>query len=150
LPSAVVKEAQQTVRPVAPRVSVESEESTAVSTAAGSKADPLLSRAVKSSMVALGSGGADVDIQIPEFTKGEVAVRLDGRLDEGVWEQVPGYDNMLVMDPDTLADTRYKTDARFFYTDEGLYIGVYMQQPRETLIARLLVYGQFGRLGNGR
>ena len=31
-------------------------------------------------------------------------MRMDGRLDEPVWEQVPGYDNMLVMDPDTLAD----------------------------------------------
>ena len=143
LPSPVVKEAQQTVMPVAPRVSVVSEESTTVSATTASKADPLLSRAVKSSMVALGSGGADVDIQIPEFAKGAVAVRLDGRLDEGVWEQVPGYDNMLVMDPDTLADTRYKTDARFFYTDEGLYIGVYMQQPRETLIARLSSRDEF-------
>ena len=83
LPSPVVKEAQQTVMPVAPRVSVVSEESTAVSATTASKADPLLSRAVKSSMVALGSGGADVDIQIPEFAKGAVAVRLGGRLDEG-------------------------------------------------------------------
>ena len=43
------------------------------------------------------------------------------------------------MDPDTLADPRFKTDARFFYTEEGLYVGVYMQQPPETLIARLSV-----------
>ena len=89
------------------------------------------------SMVALGSGGEDVDINIPEFAKDQFNMRMDGRLDEAVWQQVPGYDNMLVMDPDTLADPRYKTDARFFYTEEGLYVGVYMQQPPETLIARL-------------
>ena len=89
------------------------------------------------SMVALGSQGEDVDINIPEFAKDQFNMRIDGRLDEAVWQQVPGYDNMLVMDPDTLADPRYKTDARFFYTEEGLYVGVYMQQPPETLIARL-------------
>ena len=89
------------------------------------------------SMVALGSQGEDVDIEIPEFAKDQFDMRMDGRLDEAVWEQVPGYDNMLVMDPDTLADPRFKTDARFFYTEEGLYVGVYMQQPPETLIARL-------------
>ena len=81
--------------------------------------------------------GEDVNINIPEFAKDQFNMRMDGRLDEAVWQQVPGYDNMLVMDPDTLADPRYKTDARFFYTEEGLYVGVYMQQPPETLIARL-------------
>ena len=117
-----------------------------VATAAAVDADRPVGEAnlpVQNTMVALGPGGADVDIQIPEFSRDQVDVRLDGRLDEGVWGQVPGYDNMLVMDPDTLADTRFKTDARFFYTDEGLYIGVYMQQPRETLIARLSSRDEF-------
>lgn len=94
-------------------------------------------------MVALGSGGKDVDIDIPQFSKDQFAMRVDGRLDEAVWQQVPGYDNMLVMDPDTLADTRFTTDARFFYTEEGLYLGVHMQQPPDSLIARLSSRDEF-------
>ena len=94
-------------------------------------------------MIAMAPGGGEVDINIPEFDKGQFNMSMDGRLDEAVWQQVPGYDNMLVMDPDTLADPRYKTDARFFYTEEGLYVGVHMQQPPETLIARLSSRDEF-------
>ena len=50
---------------------------------------------------------------------------------------------MLVMDPDTLEKTRFKTDARMFYTEKGLYVGVFMEQPSETLIARLSSRDEF-------
>ena len=67
----------------------------------------------------------------------EVDIRLDGRLDEPVWAELPGYDNMLLVEPDTLAPARFKTVARFLYTDRGLYVGVWNEQPPETLIQRL-------------
>ena len=139
---------RKTVRRVAPQAqSLAEQKARPVPPAAPAKTAPLpapeAGASAMNSMIALGSVGADVDIQIPEFAKDAVSISLDGRLDEGVWDQVPGYDNMLVMDPDTLADTRFKTDARFFYTEEGLYIGVYMQQPKDTLIARLSSRDEF-------
>ena len=148
LPTAIAQDVRKTVRRVAPQSqSLAEQKARPVPSAAPAKTAPLpapkAGASAMNSMIALGSVGADVDIQIPEFAKDAVSMSLDGRLDEGVWDQVPGYDNMLVMDPDTLADTRFKTDARFFYTEEGLYIGVYMQQPKDTLIARLSSRDEF-------
>lgn len=64
-------------------------------------------------------------------------IRIDGRLDEGVWNTLPAYDELVVIEPDTLAKTPHKTLARLFYNDEGLYVGVDMEQPADTLIRRL-------------
>ena len=44
----------------------------------------------------------------------EFEVRLDGTLDESIWEEVPKYDNILVSDPDTLVTLRCQTHMRFF------------------------------------
>ena len=74
-------------------------------------------------------------IVVPRYDT--VEIELDGHLDEPVWREVPGYDNMVVVEPDTLANTRFRTVARYLYTDRGLYIGVWNEQPPETLIARL-------------
>ena len=92
---------------------------------------------VASEVIALDSNGANVDILIPQIENLPEPMIMDGRLDESIWSEVPGYDNMLVVDPDTLADTRYKTDVRMFYTDKGLHIAAFMEQPPETLVARL-------------
>jgi hypothetical protein len=73
----------------------------------------------------------------------DVGVTIDGRIDEAIWRDVPGYDNMLVMDPDTLVEPRYKTDVRLFYTDKGLYIAAFMEQPKDTLVSRLSSRDQF-------
>ncbi len=64
-------------------------------------------------------------------------VKIDGYLDEAVWSKLVAYDEFVVIDPDTLADTPYATRVRFFYDQTGLYIGVDMEQPHETLISRL-------------
>ena len=47
------------------------------------------------------------------------------------------YDNMLVSDPDTLVTPRYQTHMRFFNTSKGMYIGVNLEQPKDTLGGRL-------------
>lgn len=66
-----------------------------------------------------------------------VDISIDGKLDEPIWQEVAGHDNMVVVEPETLVPTRFRTVARFLYTDRGLYIGVWNEQPPETLIARL-------------
>ena len=74
-------------------------------------------------------------VAVPRYDAVDIAI--DGKLDEAVWDDVPGYDNMVVVEPDTLAPARFRTVARFLYTDRGLYVGVWNEQPPETLIARL-------------
>ena len=76
-------------------------------------------------------------INLPYFSENDIHIDLDGRLDEAIWGQVPGHDDMLVIDPDTLRTPRYETRAHYLYTNKGMYIGVQMEQPPDTLIARL-------------
>lgn len=87
--------------------------------------------------IRLDSFSKDVSILVPRRADSEVSIKIDGRIDESVWAELPAYDNMLVMNPDTLAQPRYKTDIRLFYSDEGLYVAALMEQPKESLVSRL-------------
>ena len=78
---------------------------------------------------------AGQSIAVPRYD--DVDIHIDGRLDEPVWAEVAGYNNMVVVEPDTLGKARFRTISRFLYTDRGLYIGVWNEQPPETLITRL-------------
>ena len=74
-------------------------------------------------------------IAVPRYNA--VDIEIDGHLDEPIWAEVAGYDKMVLVEPDTLDAPRFRTVARYVYTDQGLYVGVWNQQPPETLIARL-------------
>lgn len=67
----------------------------------------------------------------------EPPVVVDGQLDEAIWAEIPAYDEFVVLDPDTLERGVYATLVRFLYTDRGLYVGIDMEQPKETLVRRL-------------
>lgn len=64
-------------------------------------------------------------------------LQVDGRLDEAIWQELPGADGFSVIDPDTLAKPPYRTLVKGFYTRRGLYVAIDMEQPKETLIRRL-------------
>lgn len=81
--------------------------------------------------------GADQSLVISVPLVAKPAILLDGRLDEAVWQQVPGYDGMQVIDPDNLDPGRYRTTTRYLRTERGLYLGVDLEQPQESLVARL-------------
>ena len=66
-----------------------------------------------------------------------VEVAIDGRLDEAVWEGVATHGAFRTVSPSTLAPTSLATDVRFFYTEEGLYVGATMEQDPATLVERL-------------
>ena len=83
------------------------------------------------------AGDASPIIEVPRFGEDTLTINLDGLLDENVWRRVPGYDGLVVSSPDDLTVARYRTDVRYFYTGKGLYLGVKMTQPRETLVERL-------------
>ncbi len=93
--------------------------------------------------IELATVGTDVRIQLPKMEEGAFEFDLDGRLDEPFWRSIPGYDNMLVTDPDTMEKPRYATITRWFYTDKGIYFGVHLKQPPDTLIARLSSRDEF-------
>ena len=74
-------------------------------------------------------------IEIPFFDQVDIVV--DGKIDESAWTEVPVYDDLRVTNPDTLGSPRYQTMTRFLYTNQGLYISGFMEQPHDTLVSRL-------------
>ena len=78
--------------------------------------------------------GPDDVISVQEI---DAEIKLDGRLDEPVWQQLSEYDEFSVIEPDTLVKPRHGTRVRMFYNRDGIYLGILMLQPKETLIARL-------------
>ena len=79
--------------------------------------------------------GGELRIEVPHVEN--PGITIDGRLDESIWQTLPSYDGMYVVEPDTLVKARYATNAHYLYTERGLYIGVDMEQPADTLVARL-------------
>ncbi|MCY3811453.1 MAG: hypothetical protein OXH15_06635 [Gammaproteobacteria bacterium] len=95
--------------------------------------EPPTPRSAPALKLALTPDGSET-ITVPRYDAADI--RLDGRLDEALWEEVAGYDNMALVDPGTLAKPRHKTITRYLHTADGLYIGVWNEQPRRTLAAR--------------
>ena len=77
----------------------------------------------------------ELRIKVPHVD--DPGIVIDGRLDEPIWQSIPSYDGMYVIDPDTLVKPRYATNAYYVYTDRGLYMGVDLEQPADTMVARL-------------
>ncbi len=76
-------------------------------------------------------------IRIKKTSETEAAIKIDGRLDEGIWATLPTVGNFVVLEPDTLAETPHATNIKLAYTDKGLYIAADLEQPKDTLIRRL-------------
>ncbi|MFT4799575.1 MAG: hypothetical protein ACI9W1_003014 [Candidatus Azotimanducaceae bacterium] len=75
----------------------------------------------------------------------DISVKIDGNLDEPIWSDRQKRGNMVVIEPDTLADPVNETETYFFYTDNGLYVGVVSHQDPDTLLARLSSRDKFIR-----
>jgi len=75
--------------------------------------------------------------QLTRIEEDEANILLDGFIDEAVWDRIPVFDGMKVIEPDTLADAPYETHIRVFYTEDGIYAGVINYQPPGTLVARM-------------
>ena len=93
-------------------------------------------RSVTGSVLHLGGGTDAVDepLLIPRFPDAEADVRLDGNLDDAIWSRVPAYDRMTLISPDRGGTGRYRTQTLIFYTERGLYIGAWNEQPTDSLI----------------
>ncbi len=83
--------------------------------------------------------GATIEVS---FLK-DADIKIDGHVDEAVWATLPVHDNMRVIDPDSLAKPDFETHTRLFFTNRGLYVSAVMEQPSNTLVARLSSRDQF-------
>ena len=64
-------------------------------------------------------------------------IRLDGLVNEAIWQEVPAFDNMLVSVPGTGKPGHYSTENRLLATEKGLYVSAVMYQPPETIVMRM-------------
>ena len=85
------------------------------------------------------SGARVIDIpsRMDLMSMNDTDVVIDGHLDEADWHKIPGFENMIVVDPDTLVDPEFPTLVRIFYTDAGLFVSAEMTQPSDSLVQRL-------------
>ncbi|MDH4048302.1 MAG: DUF5916 domain-containing protein [Gammaproteobacteria bacterium] len=75
-------------------------------------------------------------ISLTRFAADEANIEVDGHLVENAWTGLPVFRELRVLEPDTMAVPTYPTEVRILYTEKGLYVGVDMQQPADTLVKR--------------
>ena len=66
----------------------------------------------------------------------EIEIKIDGHISEAIWAQIQPFNNLKVIEPDTLADAPYRTDMRMVYTERGIYVSFDMEQPAASIIQR--------------
>ncbi|MBT3425838.1 MAG: hypothetical protein HOJ61_09140 [Gammaproteobacteria bacterium] len=75
--------------------------------------------------------------QLEKRSEASIDIKIDGSLDEAVWDKIPWTDGLRITEPDTLEATSLQTQVKIFYTEAGLYIGSWNEQAVETLVERL-------------
>jgi len=74
--------------------------------------------------------------RLTRFDDEQHTIKIDGIVNESIWQTVPVIDDYKVIRPDTLAAGNHKTNMRMMYSDKGLYVSSVMEQPVETIISR--------------
>lgn len=82
-------------------------------------------------------------VAISRIDRAAADIRIDGHLDEAVWDTPPLFDNFKVLDPETLADPAYSTEFRMFYTEKGIYASFDLEQPADTIVKRYTLRDEF-------
>jgi hypothetical protein len=72
--------------------------------------------------------------KIPEST---AQIKVDGALDEPVWANAASTSEFMVVVPDTQNKPTFPTLAKVFYTEDGIYVGIWSEQPQEQQVERL-------------
>ena len=82
--------------------------------------------------------GADRErIQVQRIDLADAPIKIDGFLDEPIWQEIPYVDDFVTLEPDTLKPGVHATRLRFAYSKQGLYVSAELEQPLETLVERL-------------
>ena len=66
-----------------------------------------------------------------------VAIRIDGSVDEEIWQEIPAFDEMIVTTPDLRVPADFPTATRFIATEQGLYVSSVMEQPVDQIQMRM-------------
>ena len=78
---------------------------------------------------------------VPELN--DNAIRIDGRLDDNVWERAAVITDFHQMAPFEYAEPSQRTEVRVFYSTDALYVGARMYEDDPSLItANVLLQGQ--------
>ena len=62
---------------------------------------------------------------------------LDGKLNEGIWEENPGISNFIQRDPVEGAEPTQKTSVHIAFDNQAIYIGARMYDNPDSIISRL-------------
>lgn len=82
-------------------------------------------------------------IPVNNAVHSEVSIKIDGVVDEAIWQSIPAYDNMRVSVPGTGEPGNYPTKIRLIATERGLYVSSVMLQPADTLVSRMSTRDDF-------
>jgi len=75
-----------------------------------------------------------VPFELATHRESEIAIEIDGELNEPMWGELAGVDQFLVVDPDTGDKPTHSTLVKMFYTERGLYVSFTLEQPSDTLV----------------
>ncbi len=59
------------------------------------------------------------------------SITIDGELNEPEWQKAKSFTDFLTIFPDTLAPPKYKTEAKYFADENGIYFAFINYQPKE-------------------
>ena len=59
------------------------------------------------------------------------SITIDGELSEPEWQEANSFTDFLTIFPDTLDTPKYKTEAKYFANEKGIYFAFINYQPKE-------------------
>ncbi|MGI9323643.1 MAG: DUF5916 domain-containing protein [Pseudomonadales bacterium] len=71
----------------------------------------------------------------PRFEHATADIKIDGVIDERVWQEATKVTDFTVIEPDTMGKPRWPTTLMLLYTERGLYAAYDMEQPQESIVA---------------
>ncbi len=79
------------------------------------------------------------DVPVLQVHRTTSPLRIDGRLDEGVWTTAPAASTFVQGEPIEGAPAQHRTEVRVLYDEQALYVGARMYDDSPQAIARQLV-----------
>jgi hypothetical protein len=107
---------------------------------AGAAADDVVTASGNGLQIDTGWGEV---VAVARIDDAQAEIVIDGHLREGAWKTAPLFEQLRVIEPDTLAIPPYKTEVRMVYTDRGLYVSFDLEQPAETIVKRFTLRDDF-------
>ncbi|WNG20890.1 DUF5916 domain-containing protein [Cystobacter fuscus] len=92
----------------------------------------LLSHILIASLV--GASGA---LPLPRISEDSARIQIDGELNEPAWADATTLSDFVVVIPNSGNKPTYPTLAKVFYSEKGIYVGVWAEQPLEQQVQRL-------------